>query len=49
MPQTTITLSSEINKFAEEYAKDTGRTKSGLIEWLLRTFKNKENKEFIRK
>jgi len=48
MPQTTIILSAEANSFAEKYSKDTGRTKSGFIDWLIRTFMNKEKKEFTR-
>ena len=50
MPQTTITLSSEANGFAEEYAKKTGRTKSGFINWLISDFQNKleSKKDFQR-
>jgi len=49
MPQVTITLSPEANSFAEKYSKDTGRTKSGFIDWLIKKFKEKEKKDFIRK
>lgn len=34
--QLTIRINSELKEQAQQYAEDTGRTLSGLIEWLLK-------------
>jgi antitoxin component of RelBE/YafQ-DinJ toxin-antitoxin module len=34
--QLTIRINSDIKSQAQQYANDTGRTLSGLIEWLLK-------------
>ena len=34
--QLTIRINSELKEKAQQYAKETGRTLSGLIEWLLK-------------
>lgn len=41
MTQITITISPEANSFAEKYSKDTGRTKSRFINWIILNFKKK--------
>jgi len=42
--QLTIRINSEIKSNAQQYAEDTGRTLSSLIEWLLKEEMKKASK-----